>query len=73
MYTKDTLDLWYSGQGIWTDLPQSHWNDWKWQLKNRLTQKAQIAKYLELSDDESTGLDIASNKLLVSITPHFLT
>ena len=71
MYTKDTLDLWYSGQGVWEHVPKTNWDDWKWQLKNRLTQKAQISKYLKLSEEESLGLDIAGDKLLVSITPHF--
>ena len=33
MYTKDTLDLWYSGQGVWEHVPKTNWDDWKWQLK----------------------------------------
>ncbi len=71
MFTKDTLNLWYSGQGMWKETPKNNWDDWRWQLKNRLTQKVQIAKLLKLSEYESAGLDIANDKLLVSITPHF--
>ena len=71
MYSKDSLNLWRSGQGYWKNIPASQWNDWKWQMRNRLSHKTEICEYLSLNEDESIGLDIAKDKLLVSITPHF--
>ena len=71
MHSKDSLNLWQSGQGYWKNIPASQWNDWKWQMRNRLSHKTEFCEYLSLNEDESIGLDIAKDKLLVSVTPHF--
>src|ERR1700756_5158788 len=47
------------------------WNDWKWQLKNRVTSLAQLEKHLELSDEERSGVLLSGDKLALAITPHF--
>ena len=38
--------------GYWPEIAPELWNDWKWQLKNRVTSLAQLEKYLDLSDEE---------------------
>ena len=40
--------------GYWSETSQEHWNDWKWQLKNRVTSLAQLEKHLKLGDEERT-------------------
>ena len=47
------------------------WNDWKWQLKNRVTTLDQLEKHLELSDEERSGVLLSGDKLALAITPHF--
>ena len=47
------------------------WNDWKWQLKNRVTSLAQLEKHLELSDEERSGVLLSGDKLALAVTPHF--
>src|SRR5215831_19869415 len=47
------------------------WNDWKWQLKNRVTTLAHLEKHLELSDEERSGVLLSGDKLALAITPHF--
>ena len=71
MYSTDTLNDWHEGQGFWQSVPFSDWSDWRWQMRNRLTKKSDFLKYIELTDRESDGLDIAQTKLSVSVTPHF--
>ena len=71
MFPVDNLDKWQSGKGYWSDTSDADWNDWKWQMRNRLSSKEQIQKHVDLTDNESLGLGISSSKLLVSITPHF--
>ena len=34
--------------GYWPDVPAELWNDWKWQLKNRVTSLAQLEQHLML-------------------------
>jgi len=47
------------------------WNDWKWQLKNRVTSLAQLAQYIDLSDEERGGVLLSGDKLALAVTPHF--
>src|SRR5437763_14406839 len=57
--------------GYWPETSQEHWNDWKWQLKNRVTSLAQLEKHLELSEEERSGVLLSGDKLALAVTPHF--
>ena len=50
--------------------PES-WNDWRWQMRHRLTRLDQFEKLLRLTDSERRGLTLASEKFSVAVTPHF--
>jgi lysine 2,3-aminomutase len=69
-YTEDR-SAWYEGQGLWQHVPASDWNDWVWQLKNRLTSVAQLEEHMTLTPDEKAGCLFASHKLALAITPYF--
>ncbi len=71
MYPNDSLENWHKGQGLWSDVPEEQWNDWKWQLKNRITSLKQLEGKLELTADERAGCLFADKKLAMSITPYF--
>src|SRR5690349_5450577 len=47
------------------------WNDWRWQLKNRVTTLAQLEQHLSLSEEERAGVLLSGDKLALAITPHF--
>jgi len=49
----------------------SEWNDWKWQLRNRIRTAADISHILDLSDDERLGLAPEPGTLPVCITPYY--
>src|SRR2546423_149412 len=57
--------------GFWADVPSELWNDWKWQLKNRVTSLAQLEAHVDLSDQERSGVLLSGDKLALAITPHF--
>ena len=57
--------------GYWPDVSPELWNDWKWQLKNRVTSLAQLEQHLELSDEERNGVLLSGTKLALAVTPHF--
>ena len=57
--------------GYWSDATPQLWNDWKWQLKNRVTSLSQLEKHLELSDEERSGVLLSGDKLALAVTPHF--
>jgi lysine 2,3-aminomutase len=57
---------------IWEDVPDERWNDWRWQLSNRVNTAEEIGRVLNLTDDEREGLS-APDKFRVDITPYFLS
>ena len=57
--------------GYWPDVPSEQWNDWKWQLKNRVTTLAQLEQHLVLTPSERAGVLVAGSKLSLAVTPHF--
>ena len=69
-YIEDR-SAWFEGQGLWQHVPASEWNDWIWQLKNRLTSVAQLEEHMTLTADEKAGCLFASQKLALAITPYF--
>jgi lysine 2,3-aminomutase len=71
MYPADRRDYWHAGQGRWAHVPASDWNDWHWQLRNRITTLEQLEKLIELSPQERAGCLFAAHKLALAITPHF--
>lgn len=57
--------------GFWPDATEAEWNDWRWQLRHRITTPEQAAEYLRLTPDEREGLLLTRNKLAFAITPHY--
>jgi lysine 2,3-aminomutase len=58
--------------GFWgNSVTPGQWNDWTWQLKNRVTTLAQIEAHIRLTDDERAGILLTRDKLALAITPHF--
>ena len=50
-----------------------HWNDWRWQMRHRLTRLEQFERLLRLTEAERRGLLLASEKFSVAVTPEFAT
>ena len=53
-------------------MPDERWNDWRWQLSNRVNTVEEIGRVLNLTDDERAGLS-TPDKFRVDITPYFLS
>jgi lysine 2,3-aminomutase len=61
-----------AGQGPWKAVPGADWNDWRWQLKNRITNLEQLQNLLPtLTPSERAGTLLANQKLALAITPYF--
>ena len=57
----------------WGSVPPSDWNDWSWQLRNRIQTLEQLEKRLSLFGEERAGTILAGKKLALGITPHFFS
>ena len=61
-----------AGRGFWRNIPDSQWNDWHWQLKNRITTLDHLERLMPtLTPEESAGTALANHKLALAITPYF--
>ncbi len=62
-----------SGRGGWAQVSETDWNDWHWQLRNRVTNIEQLTRFLPtLTPEERAGAILAGqSKLALAITPHF--
>ncbi|HEX2572838.1 MAG TPA: KamA family radical SAM protein [Polyangia bacterium] len=47
------------------------WNDWRWQLRHRLTTLAELERVLHLTEAERAGLRTAERHFPVGITPYY--
>ena len=69
---KELKEFRTAGRGFWRDVPDADWNDWRWQLKNRITTLAQLERLMpSLTPEERAGTQLANTKLALGITPCF--
>ena len=57
---------------IYQDVPAEKWNDWRWQLSNRLNNADDIEKVLHLTESERKALN-TSGLFRVDVTPYFIS
>src|ERR1051325_1047104 len=61
-----------AGRGFWSDVSDQEWNDFRWQLKHRITSLDQLRRLLPtLTPEEEAGTRLANTKLALAITPYF--
>ena len=72
MQPTDDRNSWYEGKGLWSSIPDTEWNDWKWQMRNRITKQSDLDGLLSLASNEVAGFSAAKDRLSVGITPYFL-
>ena len=53
------------------DATQEDWNDWRWQLHNRITSSEQLGKIIRLSENEQNFFHFQSTTLPLAITPYY--
>ena len=61
-----------AGRGYWSNVSDKDWNDWRWQLKNRITTLEKLELYLPtMTPEERAGALLANQKLAMAIPPYF--
>lgn len=49
------------------------WNNWKWQIRNRVRKLDQLSRFLELTPDEAETVRKRTANLPIAITPYYLS
>ncbi len=57
----------------WKDVEPDQWNDWKWQMSNRLTSVADLQGIVNLTAEETKGVQECLQSLRMAITPYYAT
>ena len=52
-------------------ITKEQWNDWQWQVNNRLTTAAEIERYLPLTVEEKRAIHFSQGKFFLSLTPYW--
>ncbi len=50
---------------------EARWQDWRWQMRHRLTRPEHFEALLRLTTAERRGVTLAQEKFSVAVTPHF--
>lgn len=58
---------------MFPDVTDTQWNDWKWQVKNRIETLDQLKKYITLTPEEEEGVKKTLSTLRMAITPYYLS
>jgi len=58
---------------LFPEVSDEQWNDWKWQVKNRVETLEQLKKYIKLTSEEEEGIKKSLATLRMAITPYYLT
>ncbi len=63
--TKEALPL------PWREVSEKEWNDWRWQLRHRITTFEQMKEIIDLTTEEIEGIKHSKGRLALAVTPYF--
>lgn len=63
----------FESAGVWDGVSLTDWEDWRWQLRNRITTIDQLKNLIDLSPEEQQGVLFAGKRLALGITPYFFS
>ena len=57
----------------WKGISEKEWNDWRWQLRHRVTKLEQLQEILQLIPEEIEGIQQSKGRLALAVTPYFVS
>jgi lysine 2,3-aminomutase len=57
----------------WASVPDGQWDDWRWQLRNRVTTVAELAGLIEITEQERAGIEARASAFPFAVTPYYLS
>lgn len=57
---------------LYPTVTDEQWNDWRWQMRNRLTNVDELSSVIQLSENTKDAISKTLNLLRMSITPYYL-
>ena len=61
----------YNEIELWKNVTPEEWNDWRWQIANRITTVESLKKIINVTKEEEEGIHEALKTLRMGITPYY--
>lgn len=61
----------YKDIELWKNVSQEAWNDWKWQVRNRITTVEELKQVVNLTEIEEENIGETLKKFRMGITPYY--
>ncbi|MEF9931800.1 MAG: lysine 2,3-aminomutase [Bacteroidales bacterium] len=58
---------------LFPNVSDAQWNDWKWQVRNRIETLEDLKKYVSLTPEEEEGVKKSLQTLRMAITPYYIS
>ena len=58
---------------LFPNVTDEQWNDWHWQVRNRIETLEDLKKYIKLTAEEEEGVRESLKSLRMAITPYYLS
>ena len=59
--------------GLFAEVSEQDWNDWKWQVQNRIETVEDLKKHINITAEEEEGIRKCLGTLRMAITPYYLS
>lgn len=61
----------YNEIEMWKDVTAEDWNDWRWQVENRIDTIEQLKQIINMTDEEAANISKVLEKFRMGITPYY--
>ncbi len=61
----------YKDIELWKNVTYERWNDWHWQVRNRITTVEELKKIVNITDQEADDINQVLKKFRMGITPYY--
>jgi lysine 2,3-aminomutase len=61
----------YKRVPLYANVPESDWNDWRWQMRNDIKDVETLSRVVPLSDQEKKDIGEVLKKFRMAITPYY--
>ncbi len=62
----------YQQISLFKDVNPLDWEDWHWQLKNRVSKLEQVSQIIKLTPEEEQGIRNAKGRMAMTVTPYWI-
>lgn len=61
----------FRSRGPWKNVPEDKWNDWRWQMENRITTADGLGEVIPLTEQEKEEIGKCLRRFRMAVTPYY--